>query len=485
MYTVLAADYIDKHRIWDLFASLLESLAIEKPANPIPFLVQQLQRPIVTLRILVLGGPGSGKTSLSARIVREFGVELVSSSDILHEVSNHDTQVGQCVKSYIDKGEAVPDSILVPMLLTAVCRPSCKQNGWLLEGFPRCRDQGNQMLRAGILPNKVILLDLPPAVAKQRILGRRVDPKTGEVFSANDVSESAGSRLQKRSIDTDENAEKTIAAWTKDMNSTLDLFKRQALIVNAEQTPEQIWKQVRAYLLTRPPSLAPTRPPRIALIGAPGTGRTTMSHMIAQELNLMHISPGDLLREQIAMDSEIGKLAKGFVGAGLSVPDDIVNTLVRDRLLSKEARDRGYVLDGFPGTRAQAEMMKSWNTIPRRVVLLEGPTEALVERVSGRLIDPLTNRVYHVKADPPPPGDIASRCVRREEDDPDVVRHQIKRVKAAIDEAAGEFGEITARVDANQPKRTVYETFRHLCISELPIPAPTSASKRPTSPNPV
>lgn len=54
------------------------------------------------------------------------------------------------------------------------------------------------------------------------------------------------------------------------------------------------------------------------------------------------------------------------------MPDDIVNTLVRDRLLSKEARDRGYVLDGFPGTRAQAEMMKSWNTIPRRVVLLEG-----------------------------------------------------------------------------------------------------------------
>ena len=170
----------------------------------------------------------------------------------------------------------------------------------------------------------------------------------------------------------------------------------------------------------------------IVMLGPPGAGKGTQAKKIAQEIGLVHVSTGDLFRENLSNETELGKLARQYMNKGELVPDDVTVGMVEERLARPDC-EKGAVLDGFPRTPAQAEaldgLLNSMGTEVSCVPYIKVPNENLIERLSGRWMSP-SGRVYHEKYNPPLVkwiDDIDGlQLYQREDDKPETVQHRIE-----------------------------------------------------------
>lgn len=142
----------------------------------------------------------------------------------------------------------------------------------------------------------------------------------------------------------------------------------------------------------------------IVLLGPPGAGKGTQAQIISKTLNLAHISSGDIFRENLKNQTELGKLAQGFMDRGELVPDDVTIAMIRDRLKRPDCAE-GALLDGFPRTPAQAEalaeMLDEWDAKIDCVPYISVDADVLIERLSGRWSCPTCGFVYHAVYNPP------------------------------------------------------------------------------------
>lgn len=157
---------------------------------------------------------------------------------------------------------------------------------------------------------------------------------------------------------------------------------------------------------------------RMILIGPPGAGKGTQAQRLVHSFGIPHISSGDMLREAVTAGTQLGKTAASFMKDGLLVPDEVVIGMVIERI-GREDCARGFMLDGFPRTRPQAEALDVALTRSGvaldAVVLLEVADALILERVIGRRSDPETGNIYHLKFNPPPP-EAEGRLVHRGDD---------------------------------------------------------------------
>ena len=169
------------------------------------------------------------------------------------------------------------------------------------------------------------------------------------------------------------------------------------------------------------------------LLGPPGAGKGTQAKVIAEKYNLVHISSGDLFRENLKNETELGKLAQGFMARGELVPDNVTISMVRDRISRPDCK-QGALLDGFPRTPAQAdalsEMLKEFNSKVELVPLIDVPAAELVERLSGRWTCRKEGHVFHEKFNPPQKAGVCdldgSELYQREDDKRSTVENRIK-----------------------------------------------------------
>lgn len=157
---------------------------------------------------------------------------------------------------------------------------------------------------------------------------------------------------------------------------------------------------------------------RMILVGPPGAGKGTQAARLVNSYSIPHISTGDMLRAAVKEGTELGRQADDFMKKGLLVPDEVVIGMVIERI-GKQDCQRGFMLDGFPRTRPQAEALdealRKADVALDAVVLIEVPDELIVERITGRRSDPETGEIYHLKFNPPP-ADVAGRLVQRKDD---------------------------------------------------------------------
>ena len=157
---------------------------------------------------------------------------------------------------------------------------------------------------------------------------------------------------------------------------------------------------------------------RMILIGPPGAGKGTQAARLVERYKIPHISSGDMLRAAVAEGTALGRTADGFMKAGQLVPDEVVIGMVIERIRKADCQN-GFMLDGFPRTRPQAEALDAAlveaGISLDSVLLIEVPDELILERITGRRNDPQTGAVYHVTFNPPPP-DVAARVVQRSDD---------------------------------------------------------------------
>ncbi len=172
---------------------------------------------------------------------------------------------------------------------------------------------------------------------------------------------------------------------------------------------------------------------QLILFGPPGIGKGTQSTLLAERIELTHVSTGDLLRTARRNGTRLGKEAEKYMTTGRLVPDELVRRMAEEHLSALGGRN--YILDGYPRTAQQAEWHAQYTEkvgfATTAVLSLTGPEDVIVDRLSKRRINKETGESYHLDFFPPPPGLDPALIVQRKDDEPDAI---LKRLSVYHDE---------------------------------------------------
>jgi adenylate kinase len=221
-------------------------------------------------------------------------------------------------------------------------------------------------------------------------------------------------------------------------------------------------QEVRTAAPSSSPSPSPSPSPSsinasgYLIFGAPGAGKGTQCELIIAAAGLVHISTGDILREAVKEGTELGKQAEQIMAQGGLVSDDIMIGIISHRLSQDDVQRKGFILDGFPRTRAQAEALNALGLNIKKMFLLEVADEEIVKRVCGRRTDPENGKIYHMTFDPPPP-EIEDRLTQRADDTEEIIIPRLQKYAANLSDVRDVFSNIIVHVDATGDKRSVYE----------------------------
>lgn len=203
----------------------------------------------------------------------------------------------------------------------------------------------------------------------------------------------------------------------------------------------------------------------ILIMGPAGAGKGTMSDLILQHYDIPHISTGDMLRENVRNNTELGQEAKSYMEAGLLVPDDVINAMVEKRLQEKDC-EKGYLLDGFPRTLVQAQTFEEIaNRIGKPiecVIALEVEMDTLVKRITGRRVCSKCGAIYHMEGHPPIVEGVCDHCggevVQRKDDTVEQLKVRMeeyeKNTKPVIDYYDGKG--LVCHIEASRDKSLVF-----------------------------
>lgn len=171
---------------------------------------------------------------------------------------------------------------------------------------------------------------------------------------------------------------------------------------------------------------------KIIMLGAPGAGKGTQAHMIAEKYHLPHVSTGDIFRANIKNGTELGKEAKGYMDRGELVPDELTVRILLDRVAQEDCKN-GYILDGFPRNIPQAEVLeKELEKLGEKIdaaIDMEVPDESIIRRMSGRRACSSCGATYHIVNVPPKKEGICDVCgealILRDDDKEETVQKRL------------------------------------------------------------
>lgn len=215
---------------------------------------------------------------------------------------------------------------------------------------------------------------------------------------------------------------------------------------------------------------------RIILLGAPGAGKGTQAVILAEKLNIPHISTGDIFRANIKNGTGLGKKAKEYMDKGLLVPDELTVDLVKDRL-QKDDCNNGFILDGFPRTIPQAEFLDKVLTemgIELDFVLnIDVPDSEILKRLSGRRTCPGCGMSYHISFNPPKKEGVCDSCstalIQRDDDKEETIMKRLETYHKQTEPLAEYYskkGKLTNASGTGNLDETTNEVFKALGVSK-------------------
>lgn len=194
---------------------------------------------------------------------------------------------------------------------------------------------------------------------------------------------------------------------------------------------------------------------RLILIGPPGAGKGTQAAFIKERFAIPQISTGDMLRAAVKAGTPLGLKAKSVMESGALVSDDIILGLMEERLAQPDCKN-GFLLDGFPRTIPQAEALKKTGIPIDFVLEISVPDDEIVRRISGRRVDPVSGRTYHIVYNPPKvegKDDVTGDpLIQRDDDKEDVVRHRLEVYHNQTEALVKFYGDLAKSGDKTAPQ---------------------------------
>ncbi len=212
---------------------------------------------------------------------------------------------------------------------------------------------------------------------------------------------------------------------------------------------------------------------RLVLLGPPGAGKGTLAALLKKNLNLVHISTGDMLREEMKNGTDIGRQAKGFIDKGELVPDELVIRLIEQKLIRDKQVQHGYMLDGFPRTRKQAEdldrILGHIHQPLDYALYMEATLPVIIQRLGGRRVCRGCGAVFHIHNKPPRKENVCDVCgaelYQRADDNEATIRTRmdvyLKNTKPIIEyyKAQGKLEKLDGDKDSEDVHAVLMQTF--------------------------
>jgi adenylate kinase len=320
------------------------------------------------LNIALFGAPGAGKGTQSELLMKKHNLVYIATGDILRQEIAEGTELGMAAKSIIERGGLVSDEIIVQIIEKKITtNPDAA--GFLFDGFPRTFVQAyileGVLLKMHTSLTCLLSLEVSPEESFKRLLHRA---KTSG--RSDDTEEVIKNRLK-------EYEEKTapVAQFYKDQGLYFAIPGEGTIEEINAKIEEVIEKELRKVLFN------------VVLLGYPGAGRGTQARNLAREYNLVYLSTGEMLKEEIQKGSSIGREVQALVDKGDLVGDEIVIKLI-EKHISKNPGANGFIFKGFPRTLVQAYildgLLRKIHSSVSFVLDIRCPTLELIKRLDER-----------------------------------------------------------------------------------------------------
>ncbi len=205
------------------------------------------------MNIILLGAPGAGKGTQASKISDVYGLPHISTGDIFRENIKNETEIGLLAKSYIDKGQLVPDEVTCKIVESRIVKPDCEK-GYMLDGFPRTIAQAEALDKVAKI-DLVINIEVDFALVMDRLCGRRVCKDCGESYHVTTLNGAktcsrCGGELYQRKDDNPETVESRLAVYSKQTAPLIEYYKEKGLLFNvvSDSTPEATFERISKKL---------------------------------------------------------------------------------------------------------------------------------------------------------------------------------------------------------------------------------------------
>jgi adenylate kinase len=303
----------------------------------------------------------------------------------------------------------------------------------------------------------------------ERGAGKRVDPKTGEIYHTT-FDWPNENTVQQRLVIPAQNTEQDIVdrliTYKRHIDGVLDTLKATSKTINVDQPKGDVFNQILEFV-SRASRFNMPITPRIVLVGPAGSGKRTQATALAKKYDIVHVSMSALIKEAVALESSVGVAISPYVQKRQRIPDTLLFPLVKERLSKLDCVSRGWVLHGFPRTTDQAESLASNGFSPNRVFFLDIPNDSIIERVTLKYLDPVTGERYHMLFNPPPTQEIRDRLIQKSNDTEPSLRNKINEFYATIRELVDHYDDIGIHVNADQDPNTVFESIESGTVNPI------------------